>query len=120
LSPLETDEGLLVIAAIRDVTERKRAEEEFRKSEEKYRTLFDSVDEGVCTIEVLFDENEKAIDYRFLEVNPSFEKQTGIQNAPGRSMREIAPLHEEHWFKMYGKIALTGEPARFDNPAEQL
>jgi PAS domain S-box-containing protein len=104
----------------RDITERKRAEEEFRKSEEKYRTLFESVDEGVCTIEVLFDENEKPIDYRFLEVNPSFEKQTGIQNARGRSMREIAPLHEEHWFEMYGKIALTGESVRFENQAVQL
>ena len=120
LSPLQTDQGLLVIAAIRDVTERKRAEEEFHKSEEKYRTLFDSVDEGVCTIEVLFDENDQAIDYRFLEVNPSFEKQTGIQNARGRRMREIAPLHEEHWFKIYGKVALTGESVRFENQAVQL
>jgi len=104
----------------RDITERKRAEEEFRKSEEKYRTLFDSVDEGVCTIEILFDGNDKPVDYRFLEVNPSFEKQTGIHNAPGRRMREIAPLHEEHWFEIYGKIALTGEPVRFENQAAQL
>ena len=105
---------------VRDITERKRAEEAFHKSEEKYHTLFDSVDEGVCIIEVLFDENEKPIDFRFLEVNPSFEKQTGIQNAQGRRMREIAPLHEEHWFEIYGKIALTGEPARFENQAAQL
>jgi PAS domain S-box-containing protein len=120
LNPLETDEGLLVIAAIRDVTERKRSEEAFRKSEDKYRTLFDSVDEGVCTVEVLFDGNDKPIDYRFLEVNPSFAKQTGIQNARGRNMREIAPLHEERWFEIYGKIALTGEPARFESQASQL
>jgi len=105
---------------VRDITERKRAEEAFHKSEEKYHTLFDSVDEGVCIIEVLFDKNEKPIDFRFLEVNPSFEKQTGIQNAQGRRMREIAPLHEEHWFEIYGKIALTGEPARFENQAAQL
>ena len=109
-----------IIHRVDDVTERKRAEEEFHKSEEKYRTLFESVDEGVCTIEVLFDEYEKPIDYRFLEVNPSFEKQTGVQNARGRRMREIAPLHEEHWFEIYGKVALTGESVRFENQAVQL
>ena len=91
-----------------------------RGSEKKYRTLFDSIDEGFCTIEVLFDENDNPIDYRFLEVNPSFEKQTGIQNARGRRMREMAPQHEEHWFEIYGRIALTGEPVRFENQAAQL
>ena len=74
--------------------------EALRESEKKYRTLFDSIDEGFCTIEVLFDGNDNPIDYRFLEVNASFEKQTGIQNAQGRRMREIAPQHEEHWFEL--------------------
>jgi PAS domain S-box-containing protein len=103
-----------------ELIEREQAKKALRESEEKYRTLFSSIDEGFCTIEVLFDGNDKPIDYRFLEVNPSFEKQTGIQNAQGRRMREIAPLHEEHWFEIYGKIALTGEPARFENLAAQL
>ena len=35
-------------------------------------------------------------------------------------MREIAPRHEEHWFEIYGRIALTGEPMRFENEAKQL
>ncbi|HEU4437236.1 MAG TPA: ATP-binding protein, partial [candidate division Zixibacteria bacterium] len=105
---------------VRTLEERRRAEEVLRKSEGKFRTLFDSLDVGICTIEVFFDENDKPVDYRFLEVNSSFEKQTGIQNAPGRRMREIAPLHEEHWFEIYGRIALTGEPLRFENEAAQL
>jgi PAS domain S-box-containing protein len=100
--------------------ERKRAESELRESEQNYRTLFESIDEGFCTIEVLFDQSQKAVDYRFLQISPSFERQTGIKDAAGRRMREIAPQHEEHWFEIYGKIALTGEPMRFENEASQL
>ena len=103
-----------------DVTERKKTEEALRESEEQYRSLFESIDEGFCTIEVLFDENGRPADYRFLEVNPSFGKQTGIYDAVGRRMREIAPQHEEHWFEIYGRVALTGEPIRFESRAEQL
>ena len=105
---------------VRDITDRKRAVEELRQAEERYRELFESIDQGFCTIEVLFDENEKPIDYRFLIVNPAFERQTGIKNAVGRRMREIAPLHEEHWFQTYGQIALTGQARRFENPAAEL
>jgi PAS domain S-box-containing protein len=95
------------------------ANRQMRESEERYRTLFDSIDEGFCVVEVLFDDAD-TLDYRFLEVNRVFEKQTGISNAVGRRMREIAPAHEEHWFQIYGQIALTGESRRFENPAHAL
>ena len=94
-------------------------EEVLRQSEERYRTLFNSIDEGFCVIEVSFD-GEKAIDYRFLDMNPAFETQTGLENAIGRRVREIIPNLEEYWFETYGRIALTGEPMRFQNRAEQL
>jgi len=120
LSPLQTEEGILVSASVRDITERKKAEQKLKDSEEKLSLLFNSIDEGFCIIEMIFDEHKKPVDYRFLVVNPSFEKQTGLHDAAGKRMREFAPNHEEHWFEIYGKIALTGEPIRFTNRAEQL
>jgi PAS domain S-box-containing protein len=93
---------------------------ELKKSQERHRTLFKSMDEGFCTIEVIFNDNDTPVDYRFLEVNGAFEKQTGLKEAKGKRMRELAPRHEQHWYDIYGKIALTGDSARFENRAEAL
>ncbi len=88
--------------------------------EVRYNALFDSLDEGFCIVEVLFDARDQPMDYRFLKVNRVFEAQTGIENPLGRTMREIAPEHEQDWFKIYGHIALTGEAQRFERRAEAL
>uniref|UniRef100_UPI000AC923D4 sensor histidine kinase n=1 Tax=Methanosarcina siciliae TaxID=38027 RepID=UPI000AC923D4 len=109
-----------MVSEAREKAERDTLVEELRKSEKKYHMLFDTIDEGFCVIEVLFDEADCPLDYRFLEIDASFERQTGIKNAVGRWMREIALEHEEHWFQIYGNVALTGEPVRFENPAFAL
>ena len=87
--------------------------------EARYRQLFETLIEGFCTIEMIFD-GDKPTDYRFLEVNPAFEKHTGVPNAKGRLMREIAPDIEPHWFEIFGKVATTGQPVRFENEAKPL
>jgi PAS domain S-box-containing protein len=101
-------------------TARKQADQALRESEDKYRTLLDSIDEGFCVVEVLFDDAHKPVDYRFVEVNAAFENHTGLVNAVGQRMRTLAPNHEEHWFETYGKVALTGRPVRFENQAKAL
>ena len=104
----------------RNLEELTRAENGLRESEERYRTRFNALIEGFCVIEMIFDPAGKPADYRFLEINPAFEEQTGLHDAQGKLMRDLAPGHEVHWFEIYGKIALTGEPAHFENEARAL
>ena len=138
-APVKDNKGNIIgsVSVVRDVTELKQLQNRLQKytedleklveertfslkaSEEKYRTLFDSIDEGFCIIEMVFD-NYKPLDYRFLEVNASFERQTGMHEAKGKLMRSFAPNHESYWFEIYGKVALTGQPIRFTNEAKEL
>lgn len=110
----------VIRSALRSRRRQYLVRDQLRALNESYRTLFDSIDEGFCIIEMIFDADSKPIDYRFLETNPSFEKHTGLINVQGKSVRELAPGLEERWFQIYGRVALTGEPIRFDNRAEQL
>jgi signal transduction histidine kinase/ActR/RegA family two-component response regulator len=100
--------------------EREATAEELLKSEEQYHDLFNTMEEGFCVIEMMFNANGRPIDYRFLEVNAAFEKQTGLHDAKDKLMRDLAPDHEEYWFEIFGKIALTGEPLHFGNEAKAL
>ena len=85
-----------------------------------YRALFDAIDHGFCIVEVLFDEESHPLDYRFIEINATFQAQTGLKDAVGKTMRSLEPDHEAHWFDIYGEIALTGSPLRFEKPAGAL
>ncbi|MBC7367005.1 MAG: PAS domain S-box protein [Undibacterium sp.] len=115
--PDEVQPGLIL--TIWETTARKEVELALCEKNERYKALFDSIDQGFCIIEVRFEENRPE-DYLFLEVNPAFEKHTGIKDAQGKWMRELVPDHEEHWFAIFGKIALTGEPARFEKHGQAL
>ena len=86
----------------------------------RYRTLFESMDEGFCVIEVLFDPDGRPIDFRYLEVNPAFERHNGLYQATGRTIRELAPDIETRWFDIYGNVAITGESIRFEEFSSAL
>ena len=103
-----------------DVTEYKRAEIALRESEDRYRSLFNSMDEGYCIIEMIFDASGKPVDYLYLEVNPSFETMSGMHSAQGKRILELVPDLEEYWLETYGKVALTGEAVRVVNEVKPL
>ncbi|WP_413166703.1 PAS domain S-box protein [Capilliphycus salinus ALCB114379] len=113
--PLKDGDRVIGISTVcEEITDRKKAEIALRKSEERYRMLFESIDEGFCVIEMLFDDHNKPVDFRFLEVNPTFERQTGLQQALGKTIREFIPNLEPEWFDIYAEVALTGEAIRFE------
>ena len=113
----------LLISSIRQqelTEEAERALAALAASEEKYRTLFESMDEGYCIIELIFNEDEQPVDYRFMEVNSAFERQAGMHDVVGRRMLEFVPAIEPHWLETYGTVARTGVPIRFTDEYQAL
>jgi PAS domain S-box-containing protein len=98
----------------------RESSERLRASEERYRTLFGAMDEGFCILEMIFGEDGRALDYVFLETNPAFAKQSGMDDVIGKRMRELVPGHDQHWFDIYGRVVTTGVPVRFEDEAEAL
>ncbi len=105
---------------IAELEREKQIADEWRHPGEQYQILFNTLIEGFCIIEVIFDADARPVDLRFLEINPAFELQTGLKNARGRFARELIPDLEAYWFEIYGQVILTGQPARFVNEAKPL
>ena len=95
--------------------ERARAEEALHISEEKYRTLFDSIDEGFVTFELIYDQAGKPVDLLYLETNRVYERQTGLASVAGKTVLQVAPNLEQAWLDTLARVVETGEPVRFED-----
>jgi PAS domain S-box-containing protein len=109
-----------IISVGHNVTAQVLAKRKIEESEAKYRTLFESMDQGFCILEMIYDDRNQPVDYRFLEANPVFEKQTGLKEAIGKTAKELVPDLETHWIERYSRIALTGEAIRFTEGSEAM
>jgi len=116
----EQGKPLRLPGVVIDVTRQKQIEEALSVSQERYRTLFNSIDEGFCLIEVIFDADDRPVNYRFLETNPAFEKHTGLSHAEGRTILDMVAEQDAHWFEIYGRVARSGEPVRVINQSTPL
>ncbi len=111
---------LRIAGVVWDITERKQAEVKLCESRGRYRSFFESIHQGFCAIEVMFDDAGHGVDYRFLDVNPAFERVTGLAGVVGRRMRDLVPAHEAHWYRVYGEVVRTQTPARFEAGVDAL
>jgi two-component system, cell cycle sensor histidine kinase and response regulator CckA len=113
-------DGLFGIA--RDITEREKAERELRESEARFESLFENMLEGLASCRMLY-ENGQPRDFVYLSVNAAFERLLGLENVVGKRVTEVIPGIQEsnpELFEIYGRVASTGKPERFETYVEPL
>lgn len=100
-----------------DITEQQKLRLDALEKEERFRLLFNEMLSGFALHEIICDDDDKPVDYRFLMINPAFEKMTGLQasNVVGKTFKEALTTPEQYWVDIFGKVALTGEPTVFES-----
>ncbi|MEH2403228.1 response regulator [Nostoc sp.] len=114
LAEIVTQSAAVIINSHFEAQERARAEAALRESEEKYLSLFESINDGFALVEVLYDDDDRPIDCRFLEVSPSFENQTGLRQTQGKTLRELIPSIEPGWSEQYHQALVTNALVHFE------
>lgn len=100
----------------RNVDKYKKMEAKVAASEEEFRSLFESIPIGISIKEVITDENNKPVDFRYVKVNPEFEAFTGVREKDlvGHTFKELYPNFTNDLLQSYFKTASTGETTSYE------
>lgn len=107
-----------VAARTRNVLERLRAEAGRSESQQRYQTLFDTMDEGFCVIEFIDGPDGPLSDYVHVEANAAYAEHAGIGDVVGRRVRDMVPAEADSWVSLYRDVLETGRPIRFEKELE--
>lgn len=106
-----------VYATFEDITPYRTSKKQLRESEERYRRLFNEMTTGFALHEIILDEHGQPCDYRFLDINPAFERLTGLRREEiiGKRATETLPGLQTFWLERYEQVALTGTAIEFED-----
>ena len=100
--------------ALRSQQALEKANVELRESRERYRVLFESLDEGFCVIERVEGVAGEPVDFRFVEANPAFSVQSGMSGVVGKTLRQLFGDESREWIEIYDAVCSSGRPIRFE------
>lgn len=91
-------------------------------SERELRLIFEFMPNGFALFEMIYDADNQPVDFRYLEMNPAFEKLTGlfISDVIGRTVKEVLPETEDSVIRMYNEIATGGGMQSFESHSKGL
>lgn len=87
-----------------------------------YSSLIKNMPVAYALHEMIYDQNGKAVDYRFLDINTEFENLTGLsaKQVIGVSCIKLLPNTEYYWIEKYDECIKTGKLIQFDNFSKEL
>ncbi len=95
-----------------DATLLRSTENAYRQTEQRYRKLIESMQDGFAIVDLIEADDGHIDDYRFVETNPAFEQQSGLENPVGRRIRELLPDIKATWFEQFEQVARNGRMSR--------
>ena len=123
-APIKNEKGKIlgVVMVFSDQSEQRFKQRQIEESEEKYRVMVTQMQLGLAIHEIMLDDKGTPVDYCFMDVNPSYERLTGLKREDiiGKTVLEVLPNTEKIWIEKFGRVVLSGESIAFESYSREL